>query len=185
MSRPLRVAIQGDRASFHEIAAQQYYTQPIQLIYCQSFNDVFELLASNHADTALVATSNSTHGIINEVARLISNHSVSMVGEYHLPIHQHLIGLPGAKLGDASSVVSHPVALSQCRNFLKRHSQLKHVVWHDTAAAVQYVKETGDPMIVAIGSAAAAELHGLPIITKAIQDDPNNVTVFSELMRRR
>lgn len=180
----IKVAIQGDRASFHEIAAMNYYKQPITLIYCQSFKEVFTILASGEADRAFVAVSNSNHGEIHEVKALFESSNVSIEGEYGLSIKQHLVGLPGTDLGKIRKIISHPVALSQCSDYLA--SQFINVElekYHDTSAAIALVKHLSNSSIVAIGSDRAARMHGLVILQHAIQDDANNMTFFKSLSR--
>ncbi len=181
----LKVAIQGDRASFHEIAAQRYYQESVELLYCQTFEETFALLHSGGADRAFVAVSNTAHGTITEVAKLINVHPVKTEGTHDLPIEQHLIGTSSANLGTIQRVVSHPVALSQCSIYLsERLAHSQKTEYHDTSAAVEYIKTLNSPGVAAIGSEAAATLHGMRIIKRAIQDDPNNVTTFQSFVRQ-
>jgi prephenate dehydratase len=179
-----KVAIQGDAASFHEIAAMEYYKQPITLIYCQSFGEVFSLLLTGAVDKALVAVSNSNHGEIHEVKALLRTSNVNIEGEHSLLIKQHLIGLPNTNLSEVKRIVSHPVALSQCKDYLMgRFEGAELIEYHDTSAAVAYVKQLSDPSVVAIGSDRAAEVHGLEILERAVQDDVDNATLFQSLKR--
>lgn len=178
MKTSLKVAIQGDRASFHEIAANNYYIQPIELIYCQSFEETFNQLVHGSADRAFVATMNSAHGEIAEVKDLLLKEGVKKEGEYHQPIEQNLIGLQDADISSIRQVISHPVALSQCNRYL---ADFETREYHDTSAAVEYVKLRGDKALAAVGSSAAAKLHGLEILQRSIQNDPNNVTTFASV----
>lgn len=177
--QPITVAIQGDKASFHEIAALRYYTQPISLLYCGSFEEVFEKLTSGIVDKAFVAVKNSNHGEIKEVERLLARIHPHYEGEYLLPIQQHIIGLPETNLSGVTHVVSHPIAISQSSKYIERSFPGVHVMeYHDTAAAVEWVKQHADPKYVAVGSERAAELHGLVILQESIQNDPNNASLF-------
>lgn len=175
------VSIQGRPASFHEIAAKAYYHLPISLIYRDSFEEVFDDVASGCADRAFVATQNSAHGVITETKQLKALGTTKIEGEYQLPITQHLIGLPSATVSDITEVISHPVALSQCARFLSQHSSITQTTYHDTAAAVEFVAKNVNPHLVAIGSEAAAALYGLKIIEAAVQDDKDNTTTFQSL----
>jgi len=178
-----KVAIQGDRASFHEIAAHKYYTYPVELIYCQSFEEAFQMLTNRLVDKAFIAISNTAYGEIKEVALLIANEELNTEGEYLLPIDQHIIGLTNTDLRSITKIISHPVALSQCDLYLAEHH--KYVAmheYHDTSAAVELVQRLSDPTVVAIGSEAAAKLHGLKILRRNIQNDPNNATLFRSLI---
>jgi prephenate dehydratase len=178
MKSILKVAIQGDRASFHEIAAHQYYQQPVRLAYCASFEEVFKQLAHGNVDKAFVAVENSVHGSISEVYALLSAHSVSIESYHSLRIEQHLIGLPSASLVEIDEVLSHPVALSQCDIYLSVFRQRYH---HDTSAAVEYVKKQGDQTLAAVASEAAAKLHGMKILRRSIQNDSDNTTIFASI----
>lgn len=177
MKHILTVAIQGDKASFHEIAAHHYYNNDPQLLYCQSFEEVFAHLVDGRADKAFVAVQNTAHGVILPVQKLLSSHNVEVEGQYELKIEQHLIGLPGAQPIEALTVMSHPVALSQCDRYLSELG-VHEVAYYDTSAAAAFVKDRRDRSIMAIGSEAAAKLHGLAIVTRSIQNDPNNTTMF-------
>jgi prephenate dehydratase len=178
MNSPFKVAIQGDRASFHEIAAHQHYQQPTQLVYCASFEEVFEQLALRAVDKAFVAVQNTAHGLIDEVQALMSAHSVHIEAYHRLKIEQHLIGLPETSVAEIEAVLSHPVALSQCDIYLSDFTQRQY---HDTSAAVEYVKRQGNRTLAAVASEAAAELHGMKILCRSIQNDLNNTTTFVSL----
>lgn len=182
MQPTITIAIQGDRASFHEIAAHNYYQQPIELVYCESFKQVFEELTGGTVDKAFVAVSNSSHGIIDEVSSLIKRTNPVIEGHYLLPIKQHIIGLPNTDLKRVTTIVSHPVALSQCNIHIEEYfDNAETQSFYDTSAAVEYVKQLNDPTIVAIASDAAATLHGLTILHPAIQNDSDNATLFKSL----
>lgn len=181
MKSPIKVAIQGDRASFHEIAAHKYYRSPIQFVYCQSFAQVFDALQNHLVDRAFVAVSNSQLGEIREVQQLLAVHSVEVKGEYLLPIQQHLLGLPGSRLENMHTILSHRVALSQCSDFINDHQDALVQEYYDTAGAAKFVKEQDDPGIMAIGSEAAAKLYSLEIIVPSIHNDPDNATLFKSL----
>jgi prephenate dehydratase len=181
-TNPLKVAIQGDRASFHEIAALNYYEQPIELMYCRTFDEVFDSLLSGVSQRAFVAVRNTSHGDIDEVKKLLSFHRFNHEGEYRLPIDQHLIGLPGTELNTVKRVLSHPVALSQCSSYLDTHlSHAEKSEYYDTSAAVGHIKKLADSSCVAVGSERAAKLHGLIILKESIQNDTDNATIFHSL----
>lgn len=182
MHNTIRVAIQGDRGSFHEIAAHKYYTYPVTLIYCESFEQVFATLRDGAADKIFVAIRNSDHGEIEEVKHLIATSEVKVEGEYLLPIEQHIIGFTESSAEAIKTVISHPIALSQSSLYMQQHFAHASVVnYHDTAAAVKYVKDRGDISIAAVGSEAAATLYGLKVLHRAIQNDPHNATLFKSL----
>jgi prephenate dehydratase len=175
----MRVAIQGEKGSFHEAAADKWFEDNIEIIPSTTFADVFESLNKQKADAAIVAVENSIYGSINEVYNLIAQYNYPIVGEAYLNIHQQLIGLPNSTPEGIKQIYSHPVALAQCREYLTSNfPQAKLIEYYDTAASVAYVKDTGDASIAAVGSATSAKLHDLPVVATNIEDHPKNFTRF-------
>ena len=172
------IAIQGQRASFHDIGAGKYFGAGERL-FCESFTETIAALTTKKADYSLCAIENSIHGSIDEVYELIAKHNLFIVGELYIPISQCLIGLPGSAIESISSVYSHPVALSQCEEWLTDHLPYadKHE-YHDTAASVGHILELADEHAAAIASKEAAELYELPILASSIETDKENYTRF-------
>lgn len=172
----MRIAIQGVRASFHDEAARQWFGDDIEIVPCDKFGEVFESVNRRDADAALVAIENSLYGGINQVYDLIESYRYPIVGEVHLPIHQQLIGTPGAPV---THVYSHAVALAQCETFLDaNYPEAERVEYHDTAAAVEYIKDLEDPHAAAIASTGAAKLYDMHVVRENIEDNPANFTRF-------
>lgn len=176
----MHIAIQGDPLSFHELAAKQYYSPPVTFEYCQTFQDVFRLLDAGKVDRGFVAVRNSGHGAIKEVSKLFKAHSPQVEAEHSYSVLQHLVGTKDADLASIKTVISHPVALSQCREYLTRYDNQQ--TYHDTAAAMRLIQELNDPTIAAVGGAEAATYYGLQILVQNIQDDPQNHTVFASIL---
>ncbi len=183
---PTTVAIQGQSASFHDIAAQQYLGHNIELVACDTFAQVFAALASKKADKAVVAIENSLFGSINEVYNLLLKRKFWISGEVFLRISQCLIGLPGSKISDITEVHSHPVALAQCEDYLdSKLAQAERFEHHDTAGSVADIKRWGDPAKAAIASAGAAKLHGMSVLARGIETNKQNYTRFVILDAKR
>jgi len=175
----MRIAIQGDAGSFHHLAANKFFGDDIDIVACQTFADVFACLANGGCDSAVVAIENSWYGVLPEVTDLLEEHPLSIIGELDEPIHQNLITLPGVSFSDIKVVMSHPVALEQCSKYLSTNlPDAKLSEYHDTAAAVEYIKDRGDSTIAAIAGSWPAELYTLPILAEKIENDPNNTTKF-------
>ena len=176
MSPSMRIAIQGDIASFHHVAAQQWHGTDTAVVPCDSFDDVFGALNRHDAEMGIVAIENSLYGGINHVYDLIESHRYPIVGEIHLPVHQQLIGTLNTPV---THIYSHPVALAQCQEYLDAHyPQATRVEYQDTAAAVDFIKRQGNPGYAAIAGRQAAEFHAMPIIAEDIEDNPANFTRF-------
>lgn len=172
----MRIAIQGDIASFHHTAALQWHGPDTVIVPCDSFDEVFGALNRHDAEIGIVAIENSLYGGINHVYDLIESHRYPIIGEVHLPVHQQLIGDPNAPI---THIYSHPVALAQCREYLDAHyPDAIRVEYHDTAAAVGFIKQQDIAGYAAIASRQAAKYHNLPIIAEDIEDNPANFTRF-------
>ena len=175
----MRIAIQGQAGSFHEQAAKQWYGPDATIVPCVTFGDVFQTYARGQADAVVVAVENTIYGTINETYRHIESCGAPIVGEVTLAIQQTLITNPGTQLEDITTVYSHPVALSQCHQFLQEHlPQAAQIEYFDTAGAVEFIKQQGSPHLAAIASEAAAQLYNMPILKRHIQDGQDNITRF-------
>ena len=183
----IRVAIQGEEGSYHDIAARHYFGAAYAAHYKDTFEDVFEATAANHADYGLSAVENSLVGAIPTVYDLLrTNESIAIVGEIFLGIHHSLLALPGAKLDGITDVYSHPVALGQCTAFLKR--VLPHATLHsaaDTAGSAVFVKAQRKLTAAAIAGAPNAGRLGLAILAEGIENNRENYTRFLTLQDRR
>lgn len=178
------IAIQGDQASFHDIAATQFFGPQSQRAFCDSFSQTFAALSSDQVDYAVCAIENSLYGSINEVYDLLLAHDFHIVGEVYLRIEQCLIGLPDATIESITEVYSHPVALAQCEQYLDiTFPDVKRMEYHDTAASVALVKAQGNPAVVAIAGREAAELYGLQILAPSIETNTQNYTRFVVLSK--
>lgn len=182
----IKVAIQGQRGSFHDIAAKHFFGPDIKTANCElPFRTVFETLKSGDAAYAIVAIENSLYGSINEVYDLLLEYKPFIVGEVYLQISQNLIGLPSTKLQDITQVHSHPIALAQCEDFLDTSLPTAERFEHsDTAGSVEEVKTWGDPAFTAIGSRTAAELHDMAILAENIETNKQNYTRFVVLAHK-
>lgn len=182
----IKVAIQGQKASFHDIAAKRFFSNKIETINCDlPFRLVFDALTEQRADYAVVAIENSLYGSINEVYDLLLASNAQIIGEVYLQISQCLIGFPGTNVADVKEVHSHPVALSQCETYLDtKLAHAERFEHHDTAGSVADIKEWGDPSRAAIASRAAAELHGMAVLDEHIETNKQNYTRFVVLQTK-
>ena len=181
----MKVAIQGQPASFHDVAARQFFGDDIDLVYCNTFADTFAALHEGRAHRAMVAIWNSNYGPIEASQSLLRAGQYRLLGQTDLPIHQCLVGFPGCKLEDITEVHSHPVALAQCQTFLVRQlphaKQCEHA---DTAGAAKDIASWGNPHKAAIASEAAAAAYGLVVLAKNIETDQHNTTRFVAISKQ-
>jgi prephenate dehydratase len=173
-----RVAFQGEHGAFSEAAAIQLLGEDIVTVPRATFDSAFRAIAEGAADTLLAPVENSLAGSVVRVYDLLLESSLGIVAETILPIEHHLIGCPGATLGDLKSVSSHPMALAQCERFFQSHPDLKRVPAEDTAGSVRDVIATGDKSAAGIAGRRAAIRYGGVILSESIQDNAENFTRF-------
>ena len=174
-----RIAIQGERGSFHDIAAQEYFQgEQLQLICCNTFEQVFDHVKRDPTVVAMLAIENTIAGSLLHNYDLLRQSGTVVVGEHKLHIEHCICCLPDDDWDTIQEVHSHPVALMQCREFLAAHPQLKAVEADDTAGAAQYIAEHQVKGWAAICSAAAAEYYGMKILENSIEDNKHNFTRF-------
>jgi prephenate dehydratase len=182
--KKLKVAIQGLAASFHEVAARTYFHQTLDLVECLTFHDLCEKLKEGKADFAVMAIENSIAGSILPNYFLLQQYHFSIVGELYLPIHMHLLALPGVKLADIKTIESHPMALRQCTEFIHTLNGVEIRESDDTALSAKRVKTLKLKHTAAIANELAAKKYGLQILEKRIETHKKNFTRFLVLSRK-
>ncbi|QKJ65052.1 prephenate dehydratase [Flavobacterium sp. M31R6] len=173
-----KIAIQGIKGSFHHQVAQDYFYQNIEVDECLSFEELVASLLSGKSDQAVMAIENSIAGPIIPNYALIDKNNLHIIGEHYLDIHQNLMALKGQKIEDILEVHSHPMALLQCMEFLKKYPNIKLVEDKDTAETARRIHEKQLKGIAAIASKTASEMYDLEILAPEIQTINNNMTRF-------
>jgi prephenate dehydratase len=181
----LKVAIQGGRASFHDIAAHQFFEKDLQVIECDTFRKVCLELESENADYALMAIENSIAGSILENYSLIEEYGHFVCGEYKLRIKQNLMALRGQKIDDIKIARSHYMALLQCNEFFEQYPHIKLEKYHDTADSAKDIKANNLLGIAAIAGERAAEIYDLEILAEGIETEKKNYTRFLVLTKSK
>jgi len=170
--------IQGIKGSNHHQVARDYFGDDIDLIECLSFHGLVDQLLENKADKGVMAIENSIAGSIIPNYALVYHNNLHIIGEYYLNIHHNLMVLRGQHIEDIKEVRSHPMALLQCREYLKTQPHIKMVEDVDTAETAQQIQEHNLKDVAAIAPKVAAELYDLDIIAPEIQTIKNNATRF-------
>lgn len=177
-----KIAIQGESGSNSHMAAIQMLGA-VDLVPCSLSADVFDRLLEGTVDAAVLPIENSLHGSVAEHYDLLLQHPVRITGESLLRIRFHLIAMPGVGLGDLRRVLSHPVALAQCRRFLAQHRELEAVPFYDTAGSVKHLMEAQLRDTAGIAPELAASQYGAQILARDLEDHAENFTRF-HLLRR-
>ncbi|MGA9637048.1 prephenate dehydratase [Flavobacterium sp.] len=173
-----KIAIQGIKGSFHHQVVREYYDEAVDIDECLSFEELVDSLLSGKSDQAVMAIENSIAGPIIPNYALIDKNNLHIIGEHYLNIHQNLMALKGQKMEDILEVHSHPMALLQCMEYLKKYPKIKIVEDKDTAETARRIQVNQLKGIAAIGSRVASEMYDLEIIAPEIQTIKNNMTRF-------
>jgi len=177
------VAFQGELGAYSEEAAVRFFGPSIQVKPCESLDDVFRTVEKGEAQRGAIPIENSLEGSISRAYDLLLDSSLRVCGETEVRVVHCLIASPGTKLDSIKRVYSHPQALGQCQAFLK-HLDSELVPTYDTAGSVKMIKEKGITDGAAIASTRAAEIYGMQIIAREIEDNPNNFTRFFILAKQ-
>jgi len=173
-----RVVYQGEPGAYSEEAAVGFFGEDAEIQGLPWFGDVFEALARNEADYAMLPIENSSTGSIRQVYDLLAQYDFSLVGEYQGKVEHCLAALPGVDLEDIRTVYSHEQGLMQCDQFLDKHRAWRRCPTLDTAGSAKQVHQTNDRTAAAICSRRAANLYGLEILAGPINHNAANVTRF-------
>ena len=174
-----RVTIQGVAGCFHDAAAREYFSgEEIETIPCDTFPGMFEMLSCDASLLGIVAIENTIAGSLLQNHELLRNSNLQIIGEQKLRMSHVLAALPGQSVDQLVEANSHPIALMQCEQFLRRHPNLKMIEKFDTAGSAKEIAEQKLTGHAAICGEYAANLYGLEILEKGIETNKRNFTRF-------
>lgn len=171
------VACQGISGAYSQQACDKLFSSP-EIIYCRSFEAVFQAVENGLCQFGILPVENSTHGSVEAVYDLLQSHRVCIVRSTKLHVQHALLALPGVKKSDIRQVVSHEQALGQCSHFFAAHPEIQATDFPNTAMAAQHVAASGRKDLAAIASPACAAQYGLTALPGAVQNTDNNYTRF-------
>jgi len=175
----MKIAIQGEKGSFHDVAARQYFSSDkIELVECPTFDMTVSAAKDGKADFAVMAIENARSGSILYNYTLLRESGLKVFGEHNVRIKQNLMALPGQQITAIREIRSHPIALAQCMEFLNRYPGITLIESADTAGSARIISETSLYGVAAIGPSSAAKIHGLNILAEGIETYKKNYTRF-------
>ena len=171
-----RIAFQGEPGAYSHQACVE--TRPeFEPMPCATFEDVIEAVNSGAAELAMLPVENTTYGRVADIHRLLPHSGLHIIDEAFVRVHINVLGVPGATVEDIEAAHSHLVLLPQCAGWL-RENNVRGRVSPDNARAARDVAEAGDKTQAALASELAAEVYGLDVLARHIEDEDHNTTRF-------
>ena len=176
-----RIAFQGEPGAYMHQACRQSRPQ-MEAVPCATFEEVIDRTRSGDVDLGMLAVENSTYGRIADVHSLLPQSGLHIIDECFVRVHINLLAVKGTRLDQVKRVRCMSILHGQCRKFIRQHA-LATMNWHDNAAAAREVAVLGDPAEAALASELAAEIYGLDVLARGIEDQSNNTTRFLVMAR--
>lgn len=175
----MRVGILGPRGTYAELAARSQFGEKVRVVPYPMITDVAEAVARGDVQVGVIPIESLREGSVGEALDALAWTDVKVQAEIITPISHSLLGMPGAKLGKITQVLSHPQALAQSREFLRKNLQKAELIeMTSTAKAAEQVGKLKQPHMAAIGPKALADLYGLKVLSEDIQSGELNITRF-------
>jgi prephenate dehydratase len=183
----IRVAFQGERGAFSEEAARRALVGALVPLPCREFDVMFDAVLRDEAECALVPMENTLAGSVIKNYDLLVEHDLCIIGEVVLRVAHNLIVPYGVTRAMIRRVYSHPVALAQCEDFLRKLRleipSLEVLPAYDTAGAVKMIMANKKKDEAAIASTIAAKTYNALILASSIESNPQNFTRFFIMAR--
>ncbi len=181
----MKIAIQGELGSNSHMAtlAMLGNLEGLNIIACNVSAEVLAKVVAGEVDGAVLPIENSLHGSVAEHYDLLLELPVRIERESLMRIRHNVIAMPGVKIAAVRRVMSHPVALSQCRRFLLAHPEFEVVPFYDTAGSVKHLMASGLRDVAGIAPELAAVQYGAEVLVAGVEDHAENYTRF-HLIRR-
>jgi prephenate dehydratase len=176
-----RIAFQGEPGAYSHQACREARPD-MEALPCATFDDVIGAVTGGKADLAMLPVENTTYGRVADIHRLLPESGLHIVDEAFVRVHISLMAMPGVPLEDVDTVRAHLVLLPQCRDFLDRHGITGEAA-ADSAGAAAEIAEQNERRTGALASDLAAEIYGLNILARHIEDHSHNTTRFLIMSR--
>jgi len=180
----MKIGVMGAKGSFSEQAGEEYIRleklatgEIIPLVSAEAVLDAVENMT---IDKGIFPIENSNGGVVIEAIHAMAAHRFAIERMFDIDVHHMLLVKPGVTASHVKTITSHDQALKQCRMYLRRAwPEVEVTEFVDTAAAAKALHDGELPDTTAvIAPKRAADLYGLEILEKSIQDLKFNYTTF-------
>ena len=176
-----RIAFQGEVGAYSHQACREARPH-LEPLPCPTFEDAIDAVRRGDAEEGMIAVENSTYGRVADVHHLLPESGLHIVDEAFVRVHVNVLGVRGATLEGLRRVRGMPILLGQARGIIRANG-LATMGWSDNAAAAREVAALGDPAEGALASELAAEVHGLDVLARHVEDHDGNTTRFLVMAR--
>jgi prephenate dehydratase len=179
MNRLMKIAIQGVAGAFHDEAAHIFFGKDIDLIECDTFRLLCGKVDSGEADYGIMAIENTIAGSLLQNYGYLDEFRLRITGEVYLRIKMNLMALKGVKIKNLQHVISHPIALRQCAEYLSTLPKTVMITeTEDTAESAKKIYENQLADTAAVAGVVAAQMYNLEILKEGIETIKKNYTRF-------
>ena len=175
------IAFQGELGAYSHEACRNARPD-MEALPCRTFEDVIEAVQSGRADLAMLPVENSTYGRVADIHRLLPESGLRIVDEAFVRVHISLMALPGVRIEELEKVRAHLVLLPQAKSYLAQYG-IRGEAAPDSAGAAAEIAREGLRTVGALASDLAAEINGLTILARHIEDHAHNTTRFLIMSR--
>ena len=179
----MKIGTLGSEHSFHHLATEAYFGANHTICYFSSVEEICNQLNLGKIQRAVIAVSNKIAGEITGHQTLIEKHALSQIDRINFSIHLQLLALPESSMEHIKTIISHPVALNQCRLFLEQQKRIKVTAQADTASCARWIVENNALETAVIGGNYLAKAFNLLVLVDFIADENENYTVFGVFER--
>lgn len=177
----MRVAYSGTEGAFAHIATGKLFPTAQRIAY-GDFTEAYRAVERGECDVCVLPVENSYNGEVGQVTDLMFSGNLYVNAMLDLAVSQDLLAVKGADKSEIKTVISHPQALGQCAEYIRKMGWTTEE-YANTALAAKSVAERGDRTVAAIASADAAEVFGLEVLEKNINESRTNTTRFAAFSR--
>ena len=172
----IKIAFQGEKGAYSHIACEEIY-EGAEIKNCATFEETFKMAFEDENFKAIIPIENSLAGRVADIHYLLPKYKLQIYDEHFQNVEHCLLSKKEAELKDIKYIRSHAQAIGQCQNIIKKN-KFRPIISADTAGSAKDLANSNDISIAAIASELAAEIYGLKILEKNIEDETGNVTRF-------
>jgi len=177
----MHIAFAGVPGAFAQIAAKKIFPDAATEAFAD-FAEAYRAVEDGDCDAAVLPVENSYNGEVGQVTDLMFSGSLYVNAMIDLAVSHDLLVVPGTAREEIKTVLSHPQALGQCAEYIRKHGWTPQE-YTNTALAARYVAEKRDPTVAAIASEDAAGVFGLEVMERNINASRSNTTRFAVFSR--